>query len=296
MISVIIPTHNRRGYLEKAISSILNQKKVKIEIIVVDDASTDDTEAYIRSLQQSKIIYIKNEMSLFVQGTRKKGYPYATGKYIIFMDDDDFYIDEYFFSQAEEVMEKNDNISAVIGSTIGYRDGKYTSIIDLGGDGFISNISYINEFGKTYLKPQSTLSAIFRKTELDEFGFPNFRMINDTCIYLAGILKNDVYLINKPVAAYRLHSGNISNSKFSIAFIRDCLEAKKEIFAIAESNQSLEFPYSWYGNQICQSAFYFMSSSGKNPKICIWILYWVLFKSNGAGKYFFRTLISQIRK
>lgn len=295
MISVIIPTHNRKKLLEKAIESIQKQQNVEIEIIIINDASTDDTDSYIKELKYNNIRYIKNDSSLFAHGARKRGYEFASGDLVVFMDDDDFYIDDSFFKETQKIMDENPSVSVVIGSTIQLIDGQYGSIINLGTDGLVKQKDYINGFGEKYKKPLSTLTAVFRRAALDELNFRSFRMINDTCIYLLGILQGDSYLINRPVAAYRMHDGNISNSKFRISFIKDCLEAKREIYTIAKEKNVLDNPRKWFGEQLCQSAFYFISSSGKTFSVVIFIFTWLLLRSKGSQFYIIRKGISSLR-
>lgn len=91
MISVIIPTYNRRNTLKRAISSVLRQTYQDIEIIVVDDASTDDTYSYMVSQygEAENIIYIRNEENVGQSAARNIGVRYARGKYVAFLDSDD---------------------------------------------------------------------------------------------------------------------------------------------------------------------------------------------------------------
>lgn len=89
LVSVVIPTYNRAGSIIKAVESVLNQTYQNIEIIVVDDNSSDNTEELIKLLGNDKIRYIKNEMNLGPSGARNKGIQHAKGEYIAFQDSDD---------------------------------------------------------------------------------------------------------------------------------------------------------------------------------------------------------------
>lgn len=281
MISVIIPTYNRKEYLKKALESIINQKDSCYEIIVIDDASTDGTAEYLNSFNNPNIKYYRNDKSLFAHGSRKRGLKYATGDKIIFMDDDDFYIDDYFFSVAENVLDSNDSVSIVIGSTQRYINNTLLDSVDLGGNGYIDGKKYLNEFQKKYKKPLSTLSAVFRRNSLEEIGISSFRMVNDTCIYLMGIIQGNVYLYNKPVAAYRVHNNNISRSKFKLSFLYDCLEAKNELFFIAKNKNLLFDPNKWVEYHQFKSISYFIVSSNRDTLICLFILWWIIFYYKG---------------
>jgi len=88
LVSVIIPTYNRSNYVQKAIDSVLSQSYKNLELIVIDDGSTDDTEEVIRSKYVNKLKYIKQEN----QGeskARNVGISLSNGKYLAFLDSDD---------------------------------------------------------------------------------------------------------------------------------------------------------------------------------------------------------------
>jgi glycosyltransferase involved in cell wall biosynthesis len=111
-VSIIMPTHNRCDLLKNAIDSILNQTYKNYEIIIVDDASTDNTEEYINSLNLDKLVYIKNKESKGASKSRSIGIRNATGQFIAFLDDDD----EWLPTKLEEQVKKfsnNDNLGLV---------------------------------------------------------------------------------------------------------------------------------------------------------------------------------------
>lgn len=87
-ISIIIPTYNSKNYLIRCIDSLLLQTYKNIEIIVVDDGSTDGTEEVIKKNYVNKIMYIK-QLNSGVSSARNKGIELATGDYIFFVDADD---------------------------------------------------------------------------------------------------------------------------------------------------------------------------------------------------------------
>jgi glycosyltransferase involved in cell wall biosynthesis len=86
--SVIIPTYNRASFLVKTIDSVLVQTETNFELIVVDDGSTDNTEALVAAIKDDRIRYIKQANS--ERGAaRNKGVKEARGSYIYFLDSDD---------------------------------------------------------------------------------------------------------------------------------------------------------------------------------------------------------------
>ena len=88
-VSVIIPTHNRSELLRVAIQSVLNQTFEDFEIVVVDDASNDDTEDVVKGIGDNRIEYIRHETNRGEGGTRNTGVKNSKGEYIAFLDDDD---------------------------------------------------------------------------------------------------------------------------------------------------------------------------------------------------------------
>lgn len=91
-ISIIVPIYNAENYLKKCIDSLVNQTKKELEILLINDGSTDKSEEIINSYQDSRIKYYKNK-NQGIGKTRNFGIEKSTGKYIMFIDSDD-YLDE----------------------------------------------------------------------------------------------------------------------------------------------------------------------------------------------------------
>ncbi len=90
-ITAIIPTYNSAKYITEAIDSVLNQTYANIEIIVVDDGSTDNTENILSNyVNKNKIIYVKKKNG-GPGSARNLGIKLANGEYIAFLDADDMW-------------------------------------------------------------------------------------------------------------------------------------------------------------------------------------------------------------
>lgn len=89
MISVIIPTYNRRALTLRAIESVLKQTCADLECIVVDDASTDDTAPHVRRIADPRVRYVRLEKNGGACAARNAGMVLAKGAYIAFQDSDD---------------------------------------------------------------------------------------------------------------------------------------------------------------------------------------------------------------
>lgn len=91
LVSIIIPTHNRKELLNRAIYSALNQTYSPIEIIIVSDGSTDGTDAFVTAIQKAhpQVKYFKHNISKGAPAARNYGIREANGEYLTFLDDDD---------------------------------------------------------------------------------------------------------------------------------------------------------------------------------------------------------------
>jgi glycosyltransferase involved in cell wall biosynthesis len=103
LVSVLVPTHNRAGTVMKAIDSILRQSHQKLEVIVVDDGSTDNTSQVVKDAQSkdARVFYYHNTGQKGCAGARMMGITKLSGEYVAFLDDDDLYAPDKILMQLE---------------------------------------------------------------------------------------------------------------------------------------------------------------------------------------------------
>jgi glycosyltransferase involved in cell wall biosynthesis len=89
---VIIPTHNRLKTLPGALQSVLNQTFQDLEILIVDDGSTDGTQDWLRALQDPRVFYICLEASHGAGAARNQGLRYVQNEWVAFQDSDDTWV------------------------------------------------------------------------------------------------------------------------------------------------------------------------------------------------------------
>lgn len=89
LISIVIPLYNKKYTIERCIKSVLYQNYSNIEIIVVDDGSTDGSGELAYGMKNDKIIYLRKENG-GVSSARNYGVKFAHGEWIIFLDADDY--------------------------------------------------------------------------------------------------------------------------------------------------------------------------------------------------------------
>ena len=119
LVSVVIPTYNRAGFLPDAIGSVLAQSYANIEIIVIDDGSTDNTRSVLQPFED-KIRYLTSN-HVGAAHARNMGMMAAKGKYIAFLDSDDQYLPGKLALQIE-FLEKNPELKVVCSNFSGKRE------------------------------------------------------------------------------------------------------------------------------------------------------------------------------
>jgi GT2 family glycosyltransferase len=110
LVSVVIPTYNRKKILDRLLSSILKSTYKKMEIIIIDDASSDGTYEFIqKKYKNNKSIKIfRNKKNMFAAGSKNEGLRRAKGEYIAFIDDDNV-VDKKMFDEFVKVfLDKED--------------------------------------------------------------------------------------------------------------------------------------------------------------------------------------------
>lgn len=110
LVSVIIPTFNRRDTIGRSIRSVLNQTYKKIELIIVDDASTDDTELVVNAIKDDRVHYYKLNRRQGACVARNVGIENATGEFIAFQDSDDEWLNNKLEVQLDTLVKTGADI------------------------------------------------------------------------------------------------------------------------------------------------------------------------------------------
>lgn len=133
-VSVIIPTYNRATLIKRSIQSVLKQTFDDFEVIVVDDASSDNTKEVIASLQDVRIRYFRHESNRGGSAARNKGIEKAQGDLIAFQDSDDEWLPDKLEKQVKIIQQADSAVGAVYtgfwrihGDTKEYIPGPHTN-------------------------------------------------------------------------------------------------------------------------------------------------------------------------
>lgn len=160
-VSIIIPLYNASNYLKYSLSSTLSQSHKNLEIILIDDGSTDDTRSELLKYEDSRIIYLRKNNS-GKNSALNLAVEYVTGDYVMFLDQDDF-MPSY------------------------YVETMYNSIVDSSSDIVCSNVMDIwgiEKFNQLILKEKELLTNIANPAKILLDGKQN--------IYESYFFKNEI--------------------------------------------------------------------------------------------------------
>ncbi|NJE76716.1 glycosyltransferase [Thermococcus sp. ES12] len=125
-VSVVIPTYNRSNLLKRAIESVLSQEFEDFELIVVDDASSDNTPEVVESIEDGRIRYVRLKRNSGGPVTRNTGIKKARGKFIALLDDDDEWLPNRLETQVRKLEDLGREFGVVYGGFyyVSQRDGR----------------------------------------------------------------------------------------------------------------------------------------------------------------------------
>lgn len=208
-VSIIIPAFNASKYIKHTLDSCLDQTYDNIEIIVVDDGSTDDTKNIVKSYSDNRIKYFYKENGGSATA-RNFGLNNSRGKYIIFLDSDDLILPNRISIHIEYLKNKNKIIS--------YSDFRYIKN-DNNEERYTHKFKFYNGnvLDKIVFKNFiPTNCATFPRSVLNNVGMlnENIRNCEDTEYLLRSLLAGyEVNYLDNTLSLYRLHPSSKSKNK-----------------------------------------------------------------------------------
>lgn len=220
LVSIIIPTYNREDFVKDAIESALSQTYSNIEVVVVDNCSTDKTWDIICDIKSPKLLAYKNGRNIGPVMNWKKGVELSNGDYVKLLFSDDMISENY----VEECLKIFADNTAFVLSPIQYmKDGGLGKTILYGKEQF-SKDEFFKSFTCQYSEifPVSPGAALFRKKDIEKafiMDIPTMGELNpmrngagiDLLIYFSVANKYEKIRISKKSRAiFRLHSNSFS--------------------------------------------------------------------------------------
>ena len=241
MISIVMPIYNCEKYLEQCIRSALKQTLKELELICVDDGSTDNSVQIIKRFQeQDTRIALFQQKNQGAGAARNLGIQKARGKYIAFLDADDFYLDSNALEKMVLACEKN-HLGACAGFRREYQDNLLKDFY-LYRDYFESgkNKEGVVLRYQDYQEEYYYQNYIFSLEILKKNGiiFPLYRRYQDAPFFLNAMVAIKEYLV-LPLEfyAYRFPEEALTRKE---TYIEDTLKGIRDNIQIAQENQFYE--------------------------------------------------------
>lgn len=224
MISVIIPTYNREKLISRAIKSVMDQTYKDIEVIVIDDASNDNTEKVVSSLKYDNLYYYKLKKNGGACKARNFGIDKAKGDYISFLDSDDEWEKDKLEKQYNFLKEKN--VEIVSCNYFYEKNGSIKRKINYTHDEKITLSELLNENIIT------TGSILISKQIIKKIGnfdekLPRYQ---DWDLVIRLAKEYDIYFLNDPLLTLHFQANSItsSTSKQKKYYALECIYIKNE--------------------------------------------------------------------
>lgn len=244
LVSVIVPMHNAELYIKKCLESVINQTYKNLEILCIDDRSTDNTSQIVQEFakKDSRII-LKNSEGKFIGGTRNTGLKYATGEYVLFVDNDDWllentceasiekyhlykpdlvvYYAKEFFMDKDESAKNNKSIFSITLKGLQEIDDK-----------------------KRFATINTPWNKMYKKSIIDKY---NIRFIEDANLEDVGfwwkynqVIKT-VYYIDEYLYMYRKHPNNtIKQANYKASLFNDSVKMMADVLDFLQNNNIAE--------------------------------------------------------
>lgn len=204
--SIVISTYNRRDMLAAALSCALAQQGVEVEVVVVDNGSTDDTAAFLSAETDPRVVVTRNDVSLGPTGGRNCGIARARGRWVALLDDDDLWAPTKLRDQIDAA-NKAGRIWSYTGCV--YIDGQGHV---LGGRPPLPPSEVVRQLPRRYVIPGGLSSMAWRRdvSSQDLTLDPQLSFMTDWDLSLQLLAKGPPAGVPSPLVAYRQHANNIS--------------------------------------------------------------------------------------
>ena len=164
-VTAVIPTRNRLAMLRQALDAALSQQDVEIQVVVVDEGSSDGTPAFLAALGDDRVRVVRNDVPLRLPGARNAGIDLTHTEWIAFCDDDDLWAPDKLAAQLDQIERVPDAAWACVGAVYvdeqlrivgGHRppaDGDVRAavladnVIPSGGSGVLARTALVREVG-----------------------------------------------------------------------------------------------------------------------------------------------------
>lgn len=239
LISVVVPVYNTNPHaLDLCLSCIQNQTYVNIEVLCVDSSTAEETKNIIKKhLIDTRYKLIETEKG--VSNQRNIGIQKSSGKYVLFIDSDDYFDNDFIFNLYRELIETNSDIAIPLICRSEFLDGKLIKEIPYDVHQISETVNEQNYF--KYCRNGELVNPIklYRKSLLETTNFRCESTYGEDLIYNYELSKNGYKTIFVPKSVYH-YRVNISNNSTSRRLDKKGLFIVKYLARIIKSKKILD--------------------------------------------------------
>lgn len=233
LVSIIVPAYNSAGHIYETIASVLTQTMEDLEVLIVDDASTDETPSIVRSFSKrdERVILLVQSENRGVAAARNRALSMARGRYVAYLDSDDLWMPEKLERQIAFLCEIGEGACFTSYETV-EEDGTHRNFVHVPG-----RIGY-RQFLKNTVTCSHTLLFDTEIVDRSLLVMPDIRKGQDFATWLQ-VMKagHDLFGLDEVLAKYRKSPGSLSSNKFA---------AVRRTWNIYRNVEHLSVPYSAY--------------------------------------------------
>ena len=210
-VSIVLPTHDRLDFLRESVASVLAQTLEDWELIVVDDASTDDSVAWLESLHDPRVVVVTQPRSANPAALRNLGVGRARAPWIAFLDSDDLWAPEKLELQLARLAANPSSRWSCTG--VSFIDDHGTPIAQQGGAPYRPQSGWILEQLLTFSAAATMPTLMVDRSLFDEAGGFDERVLlredYDLELRLAG--RSEIHALAESLTMVRDHGGRTSS-------------------------------------------------------------------------------------
>jgi len=242
LITVAIPTFNRARFLPTCLNSIFLQSYENIEILVCDNASSDETENIIAQCTDPRLRVVRHFKNIGLFPNWNACVSNARGEYFVLLSDDDV-IHPKFLDHCVALLRAGEDVSVIIGVSSEMNYGKYiedTTTTSL-GTGVHLGTEVLTEYFRNAL-PIHMCSVLIRTETIRSCGGfdANHIFYGDAAVWLPILAKQRVGFIREPCGVYARHEGAVTNSMNMASLVNDMISFRNFVLLLLSESAADE--------------------------------------------------------
>jgi glycosyltransferase involved in cell wall biosynthesis len=218
-VTVAMPTYNRSNLLKGAIASALAQDYADFEVMIVDNASADDTEAVVRSFADPRVTYVRNPSNLGCTGNVNRAIELNSNPYLNILMDDDVLLPG-FISESVKLLDEHPEVAFC------FTAAKYVDLsrAPLGGRrppdvpaGVIDGLDYLElhlNARQCWIEPSTVMIRSAALAQVGAFDSPHSKHSDDLNLWFRLAARSPIAFIPAELVEVRVHNGQLSQAAY----------------------------------------------------------------------------------